>query len=94
MCDPRWRGLGGHRLNSAPAIAYGQVFVGSGDGRLLAYRARGCGNPTCQPSRTYDGEGPNTTVDTPPMIANGVVYVGEFNGRAYAYPARGCGAAQ
>lgn len=91
VCDPLWRGVGGHYLNSSPAVAYGQVYIGSGDGRLLAFPARGCGTPTCGPSWTYDAAGPVATSESAPMVANGVVYVGENNGRVYAYPAHGCG---
>ena len=91
VCEPLWRGTGGHYLNSSPAIAYGTVYLGSGDGVMLAYKARGCGHATCGPIRSYNAAGPGATVESPPMVANGVVYVGENNNRVYAYPAHGCG---
>jgi outer membrane protein assembly factor BamB len=91
VCSPLWRGTGGSYLNSSPAIAYGNVYLGSGDGVMLAYKAKGCGHATCPPIRSYNAAGPGATVESPPMVANGVVYVGENNNRVYAYPAHGCG---
>lgn len=90
-CEPLWLGTGGHYLNSSPAIAYGRVYLGSGDGTLLVYSARGCGDPRCGPSWFGDTAGPVATSESPPMVANGVVYIGENNGRVYAYDAKGCG---
>lgn len=91
VCDPAWRGGGGHYLNSAPAVAYGSVYLGSGDGTLRVYPAKGCGNPKC-PARWFGfAAGPVATIESPPMVANGVVYVGGNNGRVRAFPARGCG---
>ena len=89
--------VAGHRRELPqliPAIAYGTVYLGSGDGVMLAYRARGCGHATCSPIRSYNAAGPGGTVESPPMVANGVVYVGENNSRVYAYPAHGCGASE
>lgn len=90
-CDPLWLGTGGHYLNSSPAVAYGRVYVGSGDGTMLVYPARGCGGPRCGPSWFGDTAGPVATSESAPMVANSVVYIGENNGRVYAYNAEGCG---
>jgi len=34
---------------SSPAVANGVVYVGSGDHKLYAFKADGCGQPTCWP---------------------------------------------
>jgi len=91
VCQPAWRGIGGHYLNSAPAVAYGNVYLGSGDGTMLVYPAKGCGRATCPATWFGFAAGPVATLESPPMVANGVVYIGENNGRVRAFPARGCG---
>jgi outer membrane protein assembly factor BamB len=91
VCAPLWKGTGGHYLNSSPAVAYGSVYIGSGDGTLLAYPAGGCGDPTCPVSWIGQAAGSVATIESAPMVANGVVYVGENNSNIYAFPARGCG---
>lgn len=91
VCRPVWRGTGGHYLDSAPAIAYGNVYIGSGDGLLLVYPAKGCGEPTCPISWYGSAAGSVGAIESAPMVANGVVYVGENNATVRAYPARGCG---
>ncbi len=91
VCDPLWRGTGGHYLNSSPAVAYGSVYIGSGDGTLRVYPAAGCGRSNCPPSWTGQPAGSSATMESAPMVANGVVYVGENNDRIYAFAARGCG---
>jgi outer membrane protein assembly factor BamB len=91
VCQPLWKGSGGHYLNSSPAVAYGSVYIGSGDGTMLVYPAAGCGQTTCAPSWIAFPSGAGATMESAPMVANGVVYVGENNNRIYAFPARGCG---
>jgi outer membrane protein assembly factor BamB len=91
VCDPLWKGVGGSYMNSSPAIAYGNVYLGSGDGTLRVYPAGGCGEAECQALWIGQAAGPVATMESPPMLANGVVYVGENNSRIYAFPARGCG---
>lgn len=94
VCRPIWRGTGGHYLNSAPAVAYGNVYIGSGDGRLLVYPARGCGDLRCPVSWFGYAAGSVATMESAPMVANGVVYVGENKATVRAYPAHGCGRIQ
>lgn len=89
VCQPLWKGTGGSFLNSSPAVAYGSVYIGSGDGMLLVYPAAGCGQSTCQP--TWSGFACCAAMESAPMVANGVVYVGENNSKVYAFPAQGCG---
>jgi outer membrane protein assembly factor BamB len=91
VCEPLWRSTGGHYLNSAPAVAYGRVYLGSGDGTLRVFDAAGCGAPTCSALWFGMAAGPVATMESPPMVANHVVYVGENNNRVYAFPADGCG---
>ena len=80
-------------MDSAPAVAYGRVYLGSGDGVLRVYPAKGCGDPTCAALWTGFGPGPVAAVDSPPMVANGVVYIG-MEQRVRAFAARGCGQSQ
>jgi outer membrane protein assembly factor BamB len=91
VCDPLWKGTGGHYLDSSPAVAYGNVYIGSGDGTMLVYPAAGCGQATCAPSWIAAPSGSIATMESAPMVANGVVYIGENNDRIYAFSARGCG---
>lgn len=84
-------GAGAHYLDSSPAVAYGSVYLGSGDGTLLVYPAAGCGQFTCQATWVGQPTSLGATMESAPMVANGVVYVGENNNRIYAFPARGCG---
>ena len=91
VCEPLWRGTGGHFLNSSPAVAYGNVYIGSGDGTLRVYPANGCGRAFCPTSWIANAAGPVATMESAPMVAKGVVYVGENNQRIYGFPARGCG---
>ena len=89
MCQPLWRGTGGHYLGSSPAVAYGTVYLGSGDGNLLAYPAAGCGASTCAPE--WEGFTCCATIESPPTVANGVVYVGNNSNDILAFNAHGCG---
>jgi outer membrane protein assembly factor BamB len=40
-CTPLWSTETGSRITGAPAISAGTLFVGTRDGRLLAYRPAG-----------------------------------------------------
>jgi outer membrane protein assembly factor BamB len=90
-CHPLWKGDADQYLNSSPAVAYGQVYVGTGHGQLMSFDAAGCGSDLCQPKWVGQAAGPVAAMDGAPMVANGVVYVGENNGRIYAFDANGCG---
>lgn len=59
-------------INSSPVVAGGRVFVGSDDGRLYAFRAKG-GRPLW--SKPVGG-----AVRSSPAVANGVVYIGADDG--------------
>lgn len=81
-----WTGATGGAITSSPAVAGTRVFVGSGNGRLYAFPAAGCGASTCDPLWTAQTQG---TVASSPAVANGVVYVGSNDGKLYAFDAAG-----
>ena len=96
---------GGHRPEHpergwyySPTVVDGIVYIGSqtssrsNDGRLNAFAAAGCGQPTCAP--LWQGvAGSQSILESSPAVAGGVVYVGAFDGRLYAFGADGCGTA-
>jgi outer membrane protein assembly factor BamB len=90
-CAPLWVGNAGTYVDSSPAVAYGRVYIGSGDAQLKVFDAAGCGQATCNPVWVGTAPGPQATIESSPMVANGVVYVGENNNRVYAFRAAGCG---
>ena len=90
-CDPLWVGNAGTYVDSSPAVAYGRVYVGSGDGELKVFDAAGCGQASCNPLWRGTAPGTQATMESSPMVANGVVYVGKNNNRVYAFRAAGCG---
>ena len=59
-----------------PAIAYGHVYVGVGN-VLHAYKASGCGQPSCSPDWVAMAPGSQAAILSSPAVANGVVFVGE-----------------
>jgi outer membrane protein assembly factor BamB len=64
--------------------------VGSGDGKLYAFKADcGSGGASCSPLWTGATGG---FIDSSPAVANGVVYVGSADHKLYAFPAS-CGGA-
>jgi outer membrane protein assembly factor BamB len=91
-CQPLWEGIGGDLpfVDSSPAVSGGVVYVGGTDGKLYAFAARGCGQPSCQPLWTAQV---GDSVDGAPAVANGVVYTHAFDGTLAALDAAGCGAA-
>jgi serine/threonine protein kinase/outer membrane protein assembly factor BamB len=93
-CSPLWTAGqtpatgDGYYIQSSPAVANGMVYVSSRDDNLYAFKADGCGQPTCSPLWTA------TTGDqifSSPAVANGVVYVGSDDDNLYAFKADGCG---
>jgi outer membrane protein assembly factor BamB len=84
-------------FESSPVVVGGVAYIGSIDGRLWAYDAKGCGADLCtQPlwQSSYLAQ----IVDSP-TIKDGIVYVGSQtsydsnNGRLNAFSAAGCGKA-
>ena len=68
-----WTATTGNAIYSSPAVANGVVYVGSGDHKLYAFKADGCGQPTCPPLWTA---ATGIAIQSSPAVANGVVYVG------------------
>lgn len=91
VCAPLWQGLAGTEsiLQSSPAVAKGNVFVGAHDGKLYVFNAGGCGAPTCLPTWTATTGGP---IESTPTISGNVLYVGSDDGKLYAFAASGCNA--
>ena len=77
-------GQAGGALESSPAVAYGNVYVGSDDGKLNAFSTTSC-KRNCTPTWTGAAGG---AVTSSPAVADGVVYVGAMFGGAYAFNAR------
>jgi outer membrane protein assembly factor BamB len=79
-----WKGMTGGAVSSSPAVVGGDVYVGSTDGRLHAFRpwAAPCAN-VCAPRWTADVGGPPSS----PAVADGVVYVGSADRNLYAFDA-------
>ena len=93
--------------NVSAAIAGGVVYVAAngstwGDATFYAFRAAGCGTPTCSP--LWTAQAPGSALSSP-TVANGVVYLGtgyvaqgrgeaspRFLGALAAFKAAGCGA--
>ena len=94
-----WRAEMGDELvdYSSPAVAGGLVYIGTIDGTLLAFPAKGCGSDFCT-EPAWRSTGLAQIMDSP-TVAHGVVYVGsqtDFNsndGKLNAFAAEGCGAA-
>ncbi len=79
-----WKGATGGEVESSPAVAGGDVYVGSDDGKLYAFPAGGCGASTCSPLWTATT---GREVDSSPTVAGGDVYVGSLDGKLYAFNA-------
>lgn len=90
--------LGGELIDfSSPAVAGGLVYIGTDQGVLVAYPAKGCGSDFCT-EPAWQSVGLAQIVDSP-TVANGVVYVGSQtnsqsnDGKLNAFAAQGCGLA-
>ncbi len=90
-CTPLWTGATGNQIfDSSPAVAGGEVYVASTDGKVYAFDAAGVTNcsgtpTTCTPLWTSN---PIGAIDTSPTVAGGVLYIGEFK-TLYAFDAAG-----
>jgi outer membrane protein assembly factor BamB len=78
-------------IGSSPAVVNGVAYVGSTNGKLYAFDAKGkvncSGSPnTCAPLWTATTGG---FVESSPAVANGIVFVGSDDGRLYAFDAKG-----
>ena len=84
-----WTASTGSQIGTSPAVANGVVYVGSADHMLYAFKADGCGQPTCSPLWTASTGG--AILYSSPAVANRVVYVGSYDHKLYAFQAGGCG---
>jgi outer membrane protein assembly factor BamB len=84
--DVLWTGTGLGDAGS-PAYANEMVYVPTGDGRIVAFVADGCGEPTCIPYWSYQtgATGPMST----PVVGGPLLYA-TAGGTAYAFEAGGC----
>jgi outer membrane protein assembly factor BamB len=98
-CSPLWTGEdGGIPPNfgtefSSPAVANGVVYIGSLDGNLDAFDAKGLGSPQCSSSPLVCSPlwtgATGSSVDSSPTVVNGVVYVASNDQNLYAFDAAG-----
>jgi outer membrane protein assembly factor BamB len=86
-CAPLWTAATGGTVRSSPAVANGNVYVGSDDGKLYAFDAAGQFNCAAGPPKTCLARWVTATgagVRSSPVVANGVVYVGSDDAGVYA----------
>lgn len=81
--------VGGLGAAGAPALAGGVLYVPTGDGRVLAFDAAGCGATTCAP--LWEASTGTGTTTTTPTVAGDLLYVGS-GGAVHVFEAAGCGA--
>jgi outer membrane protein assembly factor BamB len=74
-----WKTKTNGQVNGTPAVAYGRVYVGSGDHLLYALDAK--------TGRTRWTAPTGSVIDTPAASANGIVYVGSADHNLYAFDA-------
>lgn len=86
----RWRGeLGYYAGPTAPVVTHGMIVVGTNDGRVAGFRARGCGADVCEPVWETAVTGDEVTE----LAAGGdVVYAITAAGDLHALAVDGCGA--
>ena len=84
----RWTGALG-APGTAPAVAGDTILVATSDGRLVAYAASGCGEPTCEP--LWQGTLENGT-SIAPIAGGDVAYVATASRKIAAFSLDGCGA--
>jgi len=85
-----WRGVTEGLVDNSPAVWGGVVFAGDETGKLYAFAAAGCGQPTCPP--LWTGQLGAGTFASSPAVVNGTVYIGSYwDGKLNAFAASGCG---
>ena len=65
------------------------VYIGATDGKLYAFNAQGCGQPTCQP--IWTAQTGSSISGSSATIVNGLLYVAAFDQDLYVFNAQGCG---
>jgi outer membrane protein assembly factor BamB len=87
-----WSAALGSGVTATPALADGVLYVPTGDGRLVALDAAGCGAATCGALWEATAS-PGSAIVRQPAVAGGVVFTGWGDGSLQAFPAAGCGSA-
>ena len=85
----QWVGVMGNTVDfSSPAIVGTSVYIGSTDGLLYVFDARGCGSDACNALWTGNVGG---EIFSSPAVSGGFVYIGSNNHTLAAFSANGCG---
>jgi hypothetical protein len=87
VCAPVWN-AGTAGTLGPPAVAGGEMYVGSSNGDLYAFAAAGCGSSDCSPAWTGTTGGAITTAVS---VSSTTVYVTSSDGVLSAFPVGGCG---
>ena len=88
LCAPIWSGSAAGTITGTPAVAAGEVYVGSTNGVLYAFPEGGCGSATCAPDWTAST---GAAIVSSVAVSATTVFVGSTDGTLSAYPAGGCG---
>ncbi len=88
LCAPIWSGSAAGTITGTPAVAAGEVYVGSSNGVLYAFPEVGCRGATCAPDWTAST---GAALVSSVAVSATTVYVGSTDGTLSAYPAGGCG---
>jgi outer membrane protein assembly factor BamB len=89
LCHPLGTGQSGGSIESSPVVYRGTVFVGSDDGMLYAFKAKGCHKAACKPQWT--GALDSSVFSSSPAVSKGLVYIAGQHELA-AFDVKGCGA--
>jgi outer membrane protein assembly factor BamB len=81
VSSSRARAATSSRTDSAPAIANGVVYVGSGDGNVYAFDLK-------TGERLWSARLGAKAVTSSPTVVNGAVYVGSNDGNVFAFRLR------
>jgi outer membrane protein assembly factor BamB len=84
-----WTGRSGFSAATTPAVDGTRLYVGTADGRVVAFPAAGCGQATCPPAWSASTGGAGG-VARQPTVAGEVVYAGTATGHVVAFAAAGC----
>lgn len=82
----QWTAVTGSTAAQSPVIDGSNIYVGTGDGRVRAFAAVGCGNATCTPVWA-SAMSAGAAISSQPVYAGGVVYVGTAGGALAAFDA-------
>lgn len=89
----RWTAELGAHPRGEPALAEGQLYVATADGRLLAFHTDACAAGPSPCAAAWTATAGTGALAGQPAVAGGVVVVGTAEGAVRAYDAAGCGTA-